>query len=198
MIAYLEGRLLEVGESSLVLVTEGGVGYELYAPVPLLARLPARGEQLTVYVQTIVREDAIELYGFEDWESRKLFAMLISISKLGPKTGLAILSMYSPDDLRRVVADEDVAALTKVPGIGKKTGQHIFLELKYKLKDTVGDLPAAGPAGSVLRDAVTGLVNLGYSEEEARPAVEQALADDADLDVAEALRAALKRLAAKR
>ncbi|TVM34695.1 Holliday junction branch migration protein RuvA [Oceanidesulfovibrio marinus] len=198
MIAYLEGRLLEVGESSLVLVTEGGVGYELYAPVPLLARLPVRGEQLTVYVQTIVREDAIELYGFEDWESRKLFAMLISISKLGPKTGLAILSMYSPDDLRRVVADEDVAALTKVPGIGKKTGQHIFLELKYKLKDTVGDLPAAGPAGSVLRDAVTGLVNLGYSEEEARPAVEQALADDADLDVAEALRAALKRLAAKR
>ncbi|QJT11188.1 Holliday junction branch migration protein RuvA [Oceanidesulfovibrio marinus] len=198
MIAYLEGRLLEVGESSLVLVTEGGVGYELYAPVPLLARLPVRGEQLTVYVQTIVREDAIELYGFEDWESRKLFAMLISISKLGPKTGLAILSMYSPDDLRRVVADEDVAALTKVPGIGKKTGQHIFLELKYKLKDTVGGLPAAGPAGSVLRDAVTGLVNLGYSEEEARPAVEQALADDADLDVAEALRAALKRLAAKR
>lgn len=198
MIAYLEGRLLEAGGSSLVLVTEGGVGYELYAPVPLLARLPGKGELLTVYVQTIVREDAIELYGFEDWESRKLFAMLISISKLGPKTGLAILSMYSPDDLRRIVADEDVAALTKVPGIGKKTGQHIFLELKYKLKDTVGDLPAAGPAGSVLRDAVTGLVNLGYSEEEARPAVEQALADDADLDVAEALRAALKRLAAKR
>ncbi|MFW5734456.1 MAG: Holliday junction branch migration protein RuvA [Oceanidesulfovibrio sp.] len=197
MIAYLEGRLLDVSESSLVLVTEGGVGYELFAPVPLLSRLPAKGEHLTVHVQTIVREDAIELYGFEDWESRKLFALLISISKLGPKTGLAILSMFSPDDLRRIVAEEDVAALTRVPGIGKKTGQHIFLELKYKLKDTVDDLPA-GPAGSVLRDSVAGLMNLGYAEEEARPAVEAALADESDMDVAEALRAALKRLAAKR
>ncbi|TVM19814.1 Holliday junction branch migration protein RuvA [Oceanidesulfovibrio indonesiensis] len=198
MIAYLEGRLLDTSENSLVIVTEGGVGYELYAPVPLLSRLPARGEHLNMHVQTIVREDAIELYGFEDRESRKLFALLISISKLGPKTGLAILSMFSPDDLRRIVADEDVTALTRVPGIGKKTGQHIFLELKYKLKDTVGDLHPTGPVGSVLRDAVAGLVNLGYSEEEARSAVEESLAEDDELDVAEALRAALKRLAAKR
>ena len=126
--------------------------------------------------------------------------MLLSISKLGPKTSLALLSIFSPDELRRTVADDDPAALTRVPGIGKKTAQHIFLELKYKLKLDVS--PAAQELGdkavSTFRDAMAGLTNLGYAEEEARAVLEQVFKEESDLDVALALRLALKLLAKKR
>ncbi len=207
MIAYLEGRVLTRRERSFILVTEGGVGYELAAAAPFLVSLPAAGEFLAVYVQTIVREDAMELYGFESLETRNLFALLISISKLGPKTALAILSTFDTAELTRIVAEEDVTTLTRVPGIGKKSAQHIALELRYKLKDVApaavasqpGGRDAAPPAASAALDALAGLTNLGYDEREARAAVDAVLAEEPDLagdkDVAGILRAALKHLA---
>lgn len=197
MIAYIEGRLAEIMEDAALLITSGGVGYEIFMPAHFLAHLPQRGEEVFCHTVTVVREDALELYGFPTWDERQTFITLTSISRIGSKTALAILSVFRPDDLRALVAGDDVVSLTRVPGIGKKTAQQLFLELTYKLKmgDTLS-LPAMMPGGvgSVARDGVTGLVNLGYPEEEASRVVKSVLAEEPDLDVSGLLRAALKTL----
>jgi Holliday junction DNA helicase RuvA len=196
MIAYVEGRIAELTENACIVVTPGGVGYEVFLTSHALSRLPSRGEAVHFFTATVVREDALELYGFELWDERETFFVLTSISRVGARTAMAILSVFRPDDLRRLVAEDDVLSLTRVSGIGKKTGQQIFLELKYKLKGEAGVLPSAvARAGSVLADAVAGLVNLGYDEEEALQTVKTVLEKEGDLDVSGALRAALKALA---
>ncbi|MBQ4615285.1 MAG: Holliday junction branch migration protein RuvA [Mailhella sp.] len=197
MLAYIEGRLLERAENSCVLVTAGGVGYEIFLPEHALASLPAQGGMASFFTSFIVREDAQELFGFPTWDERQTFALLRGINRVGARTALAILSQYRPDDLRRIVAEDDANALTRVPGIGKKTAQQIFLELKYKLKPGDGSISfsapsAAAPANTVYRDALTGLANLGYDEDMAGPLLKEALAADPDLSVGEALRAVLK------
>lgn len=195
MIAYLEGRLAETWEDACLLVTESGVGYEVGLPAHTCAALPERGRPVALYISHVIREDAQELYGFATFEERQTFRALLSISKVGARTALSILSLYRPGDLRRVAAEEDVTALTRVPGIGKKTAQHILLELKYKLK--TAELPAALSAArpsAVFRDAVDGLINLGYPEEECAALVRELLKESPDLDVGEVLRAALKTL----
>jgi len=197
MLAYIEGRLLERAENSCVLVTAGGVGYEIFLPEHALASLPAQGGMASFFISFIVREDAQELFGFPTWDERQTFVLLRGINRVGARTALAILSQYRPDDLRRIVADDDANALTRVPGIGKKTAQQIFLELKYKLKPGDGPISlsspgVAAPGSSVYRDALTGLANLGYDEDSAGPLLKEALAADPDLSVGEALRAVLK------
>ena len=197
MIACVEGHVLELTENACILLTSGGVGYEIFVPGNVLSRPLTSNDVIRLYTATIVREDALELYGFESWDERETFHILISISKVGPRTALAMLSRYSPADLRDVVLNEDVTALTLVPGIGKKTAQHVFLELKYKLK--VGDAPVSGGQanvhGSLFTDALQGLTNLGYSEDEARPVLTKVLTEEPDLDVSGALRASLRALA---
>ncbi|MDL2317230.1 Holliday junction branch migration protein RuvA [Desulfovibrio sp. OttesenSCG-928-A18] len=202
MIAYVEGRIAEITENACILVSPGGVGYEVFLAAHTLARLPERGESVFFYTATVVREDALELYGFDSWDERECFLVLISISRVGARTATAILSVFRPDDLRRMVAEDDMLSLQRVSGIGKKTGQQIFLELKYKLKASVtqvaqggGDPAAAGRPGGVLADTVAGLVNLGYDEQDALQTARQVLRAEADLDVSGALRAALKALA---
>lgn len=198
MIAYLEGRLAETWDDTCLLVTESGVGYEVGLPGHVFAGLPERGQPVAFYISHVIREDAQELYGFATFEERQTFRVLLSISKVGARTALAILSLYRPADLRRLVAEENITALTRVPGIGKKTAQHIFLELKYKLK--MEDMPSvvgsgsAAPSTTVFRDAVAGLVNLGYPEEECSRLVRELLEDLPDPEVGEVLRAALKTL----
>ena len=195
MIAYLEGRLAETWEDACLLVTESGVGYEVGLPTHACAALPGRGGAVAFYICHVIREDAQELYGFATFEERQTFRVLLSISKVGARTALAVLSQFRPDELRRVAAEEDVTALTRVPGIGKKTAQHILLELKYKLK--TAELPAALSAArpsTVFRDAVDGLLNLGYPEEECAALVRELLKESPDLDVGEVLRAALRTL----
>lgn len=199
MIAYLEGRLAETWGNACLIVTGSGVGYEVALPAHTLAALPGRGEPLALYTSLAVREDALELFGFATFEERQTFEVLVSISKVGARTALAILSIFRPDDLRRLVLEDDVLALTRVSGIGKKTAQHVFLELKYKLKaedaPQAAVLAVAGRPGSVLRDALDGLANLGYAEEECAPLIKKILHEEPDLDVTGALRAALKALA---
>ena len=197
MLAYIEGRLLERAETSCVLVTAGGVGYEIFLPEHALASLPAQGGMASFFTSFIVREDAQELFGFPTWDERQTFVLLRGINRVGARTALAILSQYRPDDLRRIVAEDDANALTRVPGIGKKTAQQIFLELKYKLKPGDGPVSLSAPSSSALantvyRDALTGLVNLGYDEDMAGPLLKEALAADPDLSVGEALRTVLK------
>lgn len=197
MIAYLEGRLAETWEDACLLVTGHGVGYEVGLPTHTYTALPGRGQPVALYISHVIREDAQELYGFATFEERQTFRVLLSIAKVGARTALAILSLYRPDELRRVAAGEDVAALTRVPGIGRKTAQHILLELKDKLK--AADMPLPSPPASarsstVFRDVVNGLSNLGYAEEECARLVQELLKEQPDLDVSEALRAALRAL----
>lgn len=199
MIAYIEGRVAETWGNSCLVVSSGGVGYELALPTHTLASLPPRGEQAAFYTSLMVREDALELFGFASFEERQTFEVLVSISKVGARTALSILSIFRPADLRDLVARDDVDALTRVPGIGKKTAQHVFLELKYKLK--VEDLPQsaalAGQArpGSVYRDALDALMGLGYGEAECANMLKGVLHDEPDLDATGAIRATLKALA---
>jgi len=202
MIGYIEGRLVVRRDRFAIVVTPGGVGYELELPDPVAAALPAPGGEVRLYVHTVVREDAFELYGFATLEDRETFRVLLGITKLGPRTGLAILSRYTTDDLHRIVALGDMEALVRVPGIGKKSAQRIFIELTYKLEGQ----PAAGgpaladgqPGGGVLGDVVAGLTNLGYAAPDARRVGAAVLEAEPDLDVAGALRQALKRLASEK
>ena len=197
MIAYLEGRLTETWDNSCLLVTAGGVGYAVALPAHTLAALPPKGEPVSLFTSLAVREDALELYGFSSFEERQTFDVLVSISKVGARTALGILSVFRPDDLRRIVLEEDVLALTRVSGIGKKTAQHVFLELKYKLnlnREQQAAFAASGGTGTVFRDVLGGLVNLGYTEEECAPLVRKVLSAEPDLDVTDGLRAALKAL----
>ena len=201
MIGYIEGRVLARRERWAIVLTPGGVGYELELPDPVAASLPAPGGQACLYVHTVVREDAFELFGFATLDDRETFRVLIGITKLGPKTALAILSRYTADDLARIVAAGDADALVAVPGIGKKSAQRIFIELTYKLEGRAagaGLAPSVVPGGSVPADVVAGLANLGYPEAEARRVAVAVLEAEPDLDVAGALRQALKRLASEK
>ncbi|MDR2161749.1 MAG: Holliday junction branch migration protein RuvA [Desulfovibrio sp.] len=199
MIAYVEGRAEERTENACLVVTNGGVGYEVNLPGHSLSRLPARGNTVRFFTCTVVREDSLELYGFDTWDERETFLVLISINRVGARTALSILTIFRPDDLRRLVAAEDVLSLTRVPGIGRKTGQQIFLELRYKLK---GSPPQGEPGilagGGVFADVLAGLENLGYERMEALSAAKKVLDARADLDAGQALRAALKTLAGGR
>lgn len=194
MIAYIEGKLAAICEGSCIVVTSGGIGYEIFLPTHTLAGLPATGESLSLYLVHIVREDAQELYGFGTWDERLTFKILLMISKVGARTALAILSKFRPDDLRRLVIEENALALSKVPGIGNKTAQHIFLELKDKLKSGKTS-SAGGMPGTLYSDAMNALLTLGYNEEEAGTALKAVLQGNPDLDLSSTLRATLQSLA---
>jgi len=174
-----EGLILDVG----------GVGY-LLAATPAAAQKASGADEVTLDTYLIVREDALQLYGFADAEERELFSHLLSVSGVGPKVALAIVSGSRPAELRRAIALDDTARFEAIPGIGRKTAQRVVLELKEKLAAGVDIAPAANaPSGLVARDA---LVELGYSLVEA----ERALADvDPDLPAEERVRVALRRAA---
>ena len=185
MIGRLSGRLAGK-QPPQVLVDVGGVAYELDVPMSTFYSLPATGEAVSLYTHLVVREDAHTLYGFATLEERSAFRQLIRISGVGARTALSVLSGLSVADLAQAVTLQDAAALTRVPGIGKKTAERLLLELKGKLADTA---TAATRQGS---DVVNALVALGYSDKEAAAAV-KGLAPG--IPVAEAIRAALKALA---
>ncbi|MBP3731236.1 MAG: Holliday junction branch migration protein RuvA [Mailhella sp.] len=199
MLAYIEGRVLERSESSCVLLTVSGVGYEIFAPEPTLLSLPIKGETAGLYTCFVVREDAQELFGFSTWDERQTFILLTGINRVGARTALSILSSYRPDDLRRMVAQDDGTALTKVSGIGKKTAQQIFLELKYKMKASASSFDGASAivtqgASSAFRDTLAGLVRMGFDEERAEGVLTRLVADDPDMDEKKLLSRAFKIL----
>lgn len=204
MIASLHGKVSGLSARSCVLLTPGGVGYEVYVTEPLLRELkdkPEMCEQIALYVQTLVREDSIDLYGFQTKEERETFALLLTIHQFGPRTALAVLSIYDPPTLERIVAEEDVRSLVRVPGIGEKTAKRLVWDLRDKLRRTIGTPPGARPAakaGSVYDDVLAALANLGYREDEAAGVLRSVFTQEPDLDVEGALRAALRAIAGKR
>jgi Holliday junction DNA helicase RuvA len=200
MIAHLDGTVHGLAPDSAV-IDVGGVGLMVQCTPGTLAGLRV-GERAKVATSLLVREDALTLYGFASEDERNVFELLQTASGVGPRLALAMLAVHSPDALRRAVATEDLTALIQVPGIGKKGAQRIVLELKDRL-GVAGDLPAPTPGGRAYaaswRDQVrAGLVNLGWAArdaEQAIDAVEPDLTAAGDqVDVATALRAALKKL----
>jgi Holliday junction DNA helicase RuvA len=189
MIARLRGVPVSSSPDGLVLDV-GGVGY-LLAVTPTAARKAAGEGEVTLETYLIVREDALQLYGFGDAEERELFSLLLSVSGVGPKVALAIVSGSRPAELRRAIALEDTARFEAIPGIGRKTAQRVVLELKEKLASAALAPDTAGSAAPelVAREA---LVSLGYSLVEA----ERALADvDEALPPEERVKLALRKAA---
>ncbi|MEU3016065.1 Holliday junction branch migration protein RuvA [Nocardiopsis sp. NPDC007018] len=202
MIAFLTGRVAARGATSAV-IDVGGVGMTVRCTPAALSRLHV-GEEGTVATSLVVREDSLTLFGFADDDERTLFEQVQTASGIGPRIALAMLAVHSPDSLRQAVATEDTAALTRVPGIGKKGAQRIVLELRGKLDAPVttdGTLPPVDTAaGAAPNDAwrgqvVSGLVNLGWSARDAEAAASAVAAEAEDTnDVAVLLRSALRRL----
>jgi holliday junction DNA helicase RuvA len=186
VIALLEGQVAEK-TGDLVVLSVAGVGYEVRVPVPVVAKLPPPGGRpARLYTRLLVRDEAMVLYGFSSADERSLFDHLITVTGVGPKVALAVLSFLTPDALRRAVASGDAAALTLVPGVGKKVAARIVLDLKDRI-GAGGDPVATGPMAEV-REA---LLALGLSAQEARDAL-SALAPDGDRPVEDLLRDALR------
>ena len=189
MIARLRGKAVASTPEGLVLDV-GGVGY-LVAATPAAVRKASGAEEVTLETYMVVREDALQLYGFAERAERELFVQLLTVNGVGPKVALAIVSGSPADDLRRAIVREDIARFVAIPGIGKKTAERIVLELKEKIGAGVVELSSthSGDSHVVARDA---LVGLGYTLVDA----ERALADtDPELPAEERVRLALKRAA---
>ena len=173
MIAHLRGMLL-VKHPNQVVVETAGVGYDVTISVPTFSDLPGIGAEIALHIHTHVREDALALYGFLRPEEKHLFEKLITVSGIGPKLAITILSGMAADEMIGAIRGNDVARLTKIPGIGKKTAERMVLELRDKLPPLGGDaVTAAIPAlTAVEEDVLSALLNLGYQ----RAAAEKALA----------------------
>ncbi len=188
MIGRLSGLLLDKNPAQLI-VECNGVGYEVGVPMSTFYNLPATGERVTLLTHMVVREDAQLLYGFGTTQERELFRELIKISGIGARTALAILSGMSVNDLAQAVTLQEVGRLTRIPGIGKKTGERLLLELKGKLGAELGTAP--GTEGESSNDVLSALLALGYSEKEALLAIKQVPAGSS---VSDGIRQALKAL----
>jgi holliday junction DNA helicase RuvA len=187
MISFLEGDVAE-RSGARVVISVGGVGYEVQVPASTLARLPPIGRPTRIYTRMVVRDDAMTLFGFANADERELFDLLVTVNGIGPKVALAFRSVLSPDAFRRAVSSNDVAALTVVPGVGKKVAQRVVLDLKDKLgaEDVV---IIDGP----LADVREALLALGLSQKEASDAM-TGLTSQGGSSVEDLLREALQRI----
>jgi Holliday junction DNA helicase RuvA len=201
VIAHLRGTIHEKHPNRIV-IDVSGVGYDVFVPLSTFYGLGDTGAGVALRVHTHVRDDAIVLYGFATLVEQELFERLISVSGIGPKVALAVLSGIEPQDLIRAIERGDVSRLTAIPGVGKKTSERIVLELKDRLPRAAALAPAAvgaAPPPSALRDdVVSALVNLGYHRplaEKAADAAVTTLGPSPDAGFERALRQALRELA---
>jgi len=198
MIAFLRGRVLDKHPNRLI-VDVNGVGYEVHVPLSTYYEVGEAGAEVALHVHTHVREDALQLFGFLTRLEQSLFERLIGISGIGPKLAIAVLSGIDSRELVASVQRADVARLTRIPGIGKKTAERIVLELKDRLRDVAAsaDLDAAEPdeTGDQLRDdLVSALENLGYHRPLAEKAVDAVRARNGEAAFEDALKGALREL----
>jgi Holliday junction DNA helicase RuvA len=166
MIAFLDGEVVEKGAGRIVLAV-AGVGYDVQVPASVLAKLPPIGRSARVYTRLATRDDTMLLYGFASQDERALFDLLTGVTGVGPKVALAFLSSLAPDALRRAIVDGDAAALTIVPGVGKKVAQRVVLDLRDRLGGEGDVIAVEGPVADV-RDA---LLQLGLTPQEASEAL---------------------------
>lgn len=204
MIAFVNG-VLDMVSDQLAVIDVNGVGYNVFVSANTADRLPSRGEPVKLYTYLSVREDAMNLYGFISRDELELFKLLISVSGIGPKGGQAILSVMTPDDLRFAILAGDSKAISKAPGVGKKTAERLVLELHDKISsddllagvsgDDSGEVISAG-SDSGQSEAVEALIALGYSSTESLKAVRKVLSENKGIedDTEAVLKLALKEL----
>jgi holliday junction DNA helicase RuvA len=193
MIGMLKGEVV-LRRTDHVVILCGGVGYRTAVSAETLRHVPAAGEETTLHAHLIVRDDALQLYGFHSEEERDLFLLLLSVQAVGPKVALAVLSGGTPRELQAAIAGQDAARFQAVPGIGKRTAERIIVELREKVGDAV-------PSGSIvvrrgegpIALARDGLIELGYAPGEADELLREAEGDSAEELLAQALRTARAR-----
>src|SRR5271165_558039 len=192
MIAHLRGRILSK-QPGQVIVEAGGVGYDVTISVPTFTALPAEGADTALHIHTQVREDLLALFGFIDLAEKRLFERLITVSGVGPKLAVTILSGLSPETTVAAIRGHDHAMLTRIPGVGKKLAERLVVELKDKLED-MASAPAVVSAGPAAEDVLSALTNLGYQRASAQKAIETVVARNtaAANNFDELFRAALK------
>ena len=202
MYSYIKGELAEVNTDHIVVET-GGIGYMVYVPAQSLEYLPSIGDDIKIYTYLYIREDAMILYGFLTKDDLEVFKLLITVSGIGPKGGLSILSTLSSDDLRFAILSGDSKAISKAPGIGSKTDQRVIIDLKdkmsleeafeKKIENTENSLKIPEGHNAVKNDAVLALNALGYSSTESLKAVSKVEITEG-MDVEEVLKLALKHM----
>ena len=197
MIAHLIGTLHEKQLQRLI-VDVGGVGYDVLVPLSTMYAIGDPGSRVALRIHTHVREDALQLFGFATALEQTLFERLISVSGIGPKVGLSVLSGIEPAELTRAIRSSDLARLTRIPGVGKKTAERIVLELKDRLPDAGGAEPEPSKPGDDVRDdLLSALTNLGYQQASIEKTVDKVLASAEDRSFEPLLRATLKLLMAR-
>ena len=205
MIAHLSGRLLSKQATS-VIVDVSGVGYEVNIPLSTFYELADTGSNVELRIYTHVKEDALQLYGFKTALERQLFINFISVSGVGPKMGIALLSNMSTDELITSIKSNNLARLTLIPGVGRKTAERLIVDLREKMtalsvsvveqEPGVQPEPAGvSPEDRVRSVALSGLVNLGYQRSAAEKAIDAALREDGEMAVEAVLKRALRKLA---
>jgi Holliday junction DNA helicase RuvA len=205
MIAHLSGTLLSKQATSVILDV-GGVGYEVTIPISTFYELEEPGSKVQLRIYTHVREDALLLYGFKTARERELFMRLISVSGIGPKLGITLLSGMSADEMIASIRTNNLARLTLIPGVGRKTAERLVMELRDKiaalsspeLEEELGARPSVSvtPTEDTVRaDALSALVNLGYQKSAAEKAINAAIGEGGDISVESILRRSLRRLA---
>lgn len=200
MIAHLRGLLIKKTTQSTI-IEAGGIGYEVLVPLSTFYSLPEKDERVSLHIYTHVREDALILFGFHTTLEKDLFLMLISVSGIGPKLSLNILSGIGPQDLLMAMASGDAGRLQAIPGVGKKTSERIALELKDRASQALArqevpplPVPETEDKG-LIDDALSALVNLGYPAKSAKMAVEKARSIAKEMTLEGLIREALRMLA---
>ena len=207
MIAHLSGTLLSKNPNS-VIVDVSGVGYEVNIPVSTFYELEDTGTNVKLRIYTHVKEDALQLYGFKTARERELFINFISVSGIGPKIGIALLSGMSADELISSIKTNNLARLTLIPGVGKKTAERLIVDLREKMtalsaaqgEEDTGARPEAADAtteDSVRSQALSGLMNLGYQRSAAEKAIDVALSEGGDVSVESVLKRSLRKLGSR-
>ena len=205
MIAHLSGTLLSKQATS-VIVDVGGVGYEVTIPLSTFYDLEDSGAPVQLRIYTHVREDTLQLFGFKTIRERELFLKIISVSGIGPKLGITLLSGMSADELIASIRTNDLARLTLIPGIGRKTAERLVIELREKVsaltstqleEELIARAAASGEVtqDSIRSDALSALLNLGYQRSAAEKAIDSAVAEGGDVTVENVLRRVLRKLA---
>ena len=207
MIAHLSGTLLSKQATS-VIVDVSGVGYEVSIPLSTFYDLEDTGSKVQLRIYTHVKEDALQLYGFKTARERELFINFISVSGIGPKLGIALLSGMSADELIASIKSNNLARLTLIPGVGKKTAERLIVDLREKmaalstaqLEEATGAPAEPGEissADNVRSEALSGLMNLGYQRSAAEKAIDSALSDGGDISVESILKRSLRKLGSR-
>jgi Holliday junction DNA helicase RuvA len=196
MIASLTGVIAERHGETLVVQTEGGVGYAVTVPVGVAVRLPARGSRISLFTELVVKEDGWALFGFDSAAERQVFQRLLTASGFGPKLALSLLSALGPERTVRSILGRDLTTLSSVSGIGRKKAERLVLELQDRFSDLVIERASVRATGS--EEAVQALMGLGYGVAAADDAVRAALADGAPAETPQLIRRALQQLTAPR